>query len=137
MIGSVFSTITDTFDGINIKLKLYLVLFIIAIVLVSLLLDKVRKFIRGLDTAALGALFIWVSSKIPDVPAVKVLAEFLMTAGITLAAFGVVIFIVSKIFRPLRARRKYQASTPVVSKVVTKDEDNKEESSEEQSEPKE
>ena len=71
MIGSL-SAKASAFES---KLMLYIILGVVALVIVNLLLDGVRKFIRGLDTAALGALFIFLGYKASGFQLVNVLTE--------------------------------------------------------------
>ncbi len=75
MFGSLTSTVAAKAGALETKLILYIVLGIVAIVILNLLLDGVRKYIRGLDTAALGALFIWLGYKASEMALVNVLSN--------------------------------------------------------------
>ena len=50
-----FGSLTEKASSFEAKLALYIVAGVVALVIVNLLLDGIRKYIRGLDTAALGA----------------------------------------------------------------------------------
>ena len=95
------------------KLMLYIILGVVALVIVNLLLDGVRKFIRGLDTAALGALFIWLGYKSSTVQLVSVLTNLLYLIGGTLFISGVLIFI---ILMAIKRKRAVKRSGPPMPK---------------------
>ena len=106
MFGDLVSSIGDKADALRTKLILYIIVGIIVIVIVSVLLEGVRKVIRGLDTAALGALFFWLATKLDNVPVVAELARYLYAAGATLFIVGILVFIITKLFGRRRRRRK-------------------------------
>ena len=99
------------------KLMLYIILGVVALVIVNLLLDGVRKFIRGLDTAALGALFIWLGYKSSTVQLVSVLTNLLYLIGGTLFISGVLIFI---ILMAIKRKRAVKRSGPPMPKNAKK-----------------
>ena len=95
------------------KLMLYIILGVVALVIVNLLLDGVRKYIRGLDTAALGALFIFLGYKASEFKLVSVLTNLLYLIGGTLFVLGTLVFIVMRL---IRGRRKAMRSGPPMPK---------------------
>ena len=95
------------------KLMMYIILGVVAIVIVNLLLDPIRKYIRGLDTAALGALFIFLGYKASEFELVKALTNLLYLVGGVLAALGILIFVLKTI---RRAKRKARQSGPPMPK---------------------
>ena len=109
MIGSL-SAKASAFES---KLMLYIILGVVALVIVNLLLDPVRKYIRGLDTAALGALFIFLGYKASEFELVKALTNLLYLVGGLLFALGILIFIIKTI---RRAKRKARKSGPPMPK---------------------
>ena len=79
---------------------------IIAIVLLSLILDKVRKYIRGLDTAAIGALVFWLGYKVSQLAVPKGVAEIMVLAGATLFIVGLLVFIFKVVFKRKKSKNK-------------------------------
>ena len=99
MLGS----LTDKASSLETKLALYIVAGVIALVIVNLLLDGIRKYIRGLDTAALGALLIFVGYKAAELKLVSVLSNLLYLVGGTLFITGILIFVIKTIIKRKRA----------------------------------
>ena len=60
MLSSFLGTASASANSLESKLMLYIIAGIVILVIINLLLDSVRKYIRGLDTAALGVLFLWL-----------------------------------------------------------------------------
>ena len=58
-----FDLLNQHASAFETKLMMYIVIGVVVLVIVNLLLDPIRKYIRGLDTAALGALFIFLGYK--------------------------------------------------------------------------
>ena len=109
MLGSLVSTLARA-EGFKGKLILYIVAGIVVLVIISLLLDGIRKYIRGLDTAALGALLIWLGYEANKFALVKSLSDLLYLVGGTLVVVGLLVFIIIKLIRGKRkARDKYKA----------------------------
>lgn len=105
MFGSLISSIGDKKDALEFKLALYIVLGIVAIVVISLLLDSIRRFIRGLDTAALGALLLWIGHKASEIKIISIVSNLLYLIGGTLFAVGLLVFIVLTLFKRRRAKK--------------------------------
>ncbi len=98
-----FGSITEKASSLETKLALYIIAGVIALVIVNLLLDGVRKYIRGLDTAALGALLIFVGYKAAEIKLVSVLSNLLYLVGGTLFITGILIFVIKTIIKRKRA----------------------------------
>lgn len=110
MFESLISTFASRADGFKGKLIFYIIVGIVALVIISALLDGIKKYIRGLDTAALGALLIWLGYESNKIALVKSLSDLLYLVGGTLVVVGLLLFIIIKIIRAKRrARNKYQA----------------------------
>ena len=110
MFRSLVGPLAGGIDATKSKLILYIVAGIVALVIVSLLLDGIRKFIRGLDTAALGALFIWLGYEANKFALVKNLSDLLYLVGGTLVVTGLLVFIIIRLIRGKRkARDAYKA----------------------------
>ncbi len=108
MFGELIDLFRDNPEIFRSKLLLYVIAGIVAIVLLSLILDKVRKYIRGLDTAAIGALVFWLGYKASQLPAVpKGVAEIIVLAGAVLFIVGLLVFIFKVVFK--RKRRHKEA----------------------------
>ncbi|MBQ6439923.1 MAG: hypothetical protein IJJ06_07245 [Mogibacterium sp.] len=103
MFGSLISTMSGKAGSFESKLMLYIIGGVLALVIINLLLDGVRKFIRGLDTAALGALLIWLGYKASTLQLVSVLTNLLYLIGGTLFISGVLIFIIMTAIKRKRA----------------------------------
>lgn len=112
MFGSLISSLTENLDGFRTKAVLYLIAGVAVIVILSVLLDGVRKYIRGLDTAALGALFIWLGYEAAQYSLTKGAAIYMLAAGGTMAVLGILIFIISRSFRRSRKRKAVVESGP-------------------------
>ena len=98
-----FGSLTEKASSLETKLALYIVAGVIALVIVNLLLDGIRKYIRGLDTAALGALLIFVGYKAAELKLVSVLSNLLYLVGGTLFITGILIFVIKTIIKRKRA----------------------------------
>lgn len=108
MFGSLVSSYAA--EGFKGKLIFYIIVGIVALVIISALLDGIKKYIRGLDTAALGALLIWLGYESNKIALVKSLADLLYLVGGTLVVVGLLLFIIIKIIRAKRrARNRYKA----------------------------
>ncbi len=103
------------------KLMLYIVLGVVALVIVNLLLDGIRRFIRGLDTAALGALFIFLGFKASEFKLVSALTNLLYLIGGTLFVLGIIIFIIMTMIRRRRAVKRSGPPMPKHAKTSGKD----------------
>ena len=108
-----FDLLNQHASAFETKLMMYIILGVVAIVIVNLLLDPIRKYIRGLDTAALGALFIFLGYKASEYELVKALTNLLYLVGGVLAALGILIFVLKTI---RRAKRKARQSGPPMPK---------------------
>ena len=86
-------------DGTKTKVILFIVAGIVLIVLIGLLIDGIRKYIRGLDTAALGGLLLWLGYKNSENAATQSLSELMYIVGATLLVTGLLVFIIIKIIR--------------------------------------
>lgn len=123
MFGSLTAALVG--DGFKSKLILYIILGIVAIVIVSLLLDGIRKYIRGLDTAALGALLIWLGYQADKVALVRTLSDLLYLVGGTLAVVGLLVFIIMRMIKGKRkARNQYEAKHQEIVKEKKQEESN-------------
>ena len=110
MLGSLVSSFAGRADGFKGKMILYIIAGIVILVIVSALLDGIKKYIRGLDTAALGAILIWLGYESNKLALVKSLSDLLYLVGGTLVVAGLLLFIIIKIIRgKRRARNKYKA----------------------------
>ena len=119
MFGSLVSTFAGNADGFKGKLILYIIVGIVALVIVNLLLDGIRRYIRGLDTAVLGALLIWLGYQSDKIALVRTLSDLLYLVGGTLAVTGLVVFIITMIIRGKRnARDKYKAKHQELQKKM-------------------
>ena len=98
-----FGSLTEKASSLETKLALYIVAGVIVLVIVNLLLDGIRKYIRGLDTAALGALLIFLGYKAAEIKLVSVLSNLMYLVGGTLFVTGVLIFIIKTIIKRKRA----------------------------------
>lgn len=102
MFGSLVGSLVNTQDATKSKIIMYMVIAIAVIVIIGVLLDGVRRFIRGLDTAVLGGIFLWIAYKSWNIPVISALAEYLLAAGATLVAVGLIVFIINRIVRRKR-----------------------------------
>ncbi len=98
-----FGSLTEKASSLETKLALYIVAGVIVLVIVNLLLDGIRKYIRGLDTAALGALLIFLGYKAAELKLVSVLSNLLYLVGGTLFITGILIFVIKTIIKRKRA----------------------------------
>ena len=105
--GDLMEALTETLNGniesFTTKMAFYLIAGIVIIVIVSLLLDGIRRYIRGLDTAALGALFLWLGYKLSKHVIFQLVSTILLISGGTLFATGLLVFIIMRLFRRKRA----------------------------------
>ena len=88
------------------KLALYIVAGVIVLVIVNLLLDGIRRYIRGLDTAGLGAILIFLGYKASTVKLVSVLSNLLYLVGGTLFIAGIIVFIIMMMIKRKRAIKR-------------------------------
>ena len=108
MFGEIIDLFRDNPEIFRSKILLYVIAGIVAIVILSLILDRVRKYIRGLDTAAIGALVFWLGYKVSQLPAVpKGVAEIIILTGAVLFIVGLLVFIFKVVFK--RKRRHKEA----------------------------
>lgn len=117
MFGSLVSSLSKT-GVFKTKLILYIIIGIIVLVVISVLLDGIKKYIRGLDTAALGALLIWLGSISNKYALVKTLSDLLYLVGGTLVVVGLLVFVVIKVRRGKRRARKKQAMKQAAGKEL-------------------
>ncbi len=122
MFGSLISSLTDTKNSLEFKLTLFVIGAIVVLVIVNLLLDGIRKYIRGLDTAALGGILIWVGYKASGLAMISVVTKLLYLIGGTLLVVGLLVFILSKLFRRKRPAKQY-GGAPMPEKHLAKDKD--------------
>ncbi len=106
MFGDIIDLFRENPEIFKSKLLLYVIAGIIAIVLLSLILDKVRKYIRGLDTAAIGALVFWLGYKVSQLAVPKGVAEIMVLAGATLIIVGLLVFIFKVVFKRKKNKNK-------------------------------
>lgn len=86
----------------------YIVLLIVAVVLIGALLDGVRNMIKGLDTSLLGGLLVWIGYKVKDVPDAAGASTLIYVIGGTLIASGILVFILTRLYRHKRHVRIVQ-----------------------------
>ena len=98
-----FESLAAKASAFETKLVVYIIAGVVALVIVNLLLDGIRRYIRGLDTAALGALFIFLGYKATEFKLVSVLSNLLYLVGGTLFAIGILIFIIKTLVKRKRA----------------------------------
>ena len=115
-----FGSLTEKASSFEAKLALYIVAGVVALVIVNLLLDGIRKYIRGLDTAALGALLIFVGYKAAEIKLVSVLSNLLYLVGGTLFTSGILIFIIKTIVK--RKRAVVRSGPPMPKEMPPKEE---------------
>ena len=106
MFGDIIDLFRENPEIFKSKLLLYVIAGIIAIVLLSLILDKIRKYIRGLDTAAIGALVFWLGYKVSQLAVPKGVAEIMVLAGTTLIIVGLLVFIFKVVFKRKKNKNK-------------------------------
>lgn len=103
-----FDTILGALSSEVMALKIQVIVFVVlgtvALVLLSLLLDLVKKYIRGLDTALLGGILILAAKIAADHNVIKAVTDLLYLIAGTLIVTGIIIFIIS-----LSVRRKRKA----------------------------
>ena len=110
MFESLLAAVGEKSDPHELKLALYIVIGIVVLVILNTLIDGIRRHIRGLDTAALGALFIFLGYKAAGVKVVSILANLLYLVGGTLVAVGLLLFIILKLFRRDRKKKTAERS---------------------------
>lgn len=96
----------SAWDDFKMNVLLWVVVAIVAIILICTLFDGVRRAIRGLDVAAIGGLFIWIGTKIPDVPLLNDLKAPALYLGLGLVVLGVIVFIIAKTVGRKRQKKK-------------------------------
>ena len=129
-----FGSLAATAGSFESRLALYIVGGVIALVIINLLLDGIRRYIRGLDSAALGALLIFLGYKASELKLVSVLANLLYLIGGTLVAVGILVFVLMMIIKRKRAVKR---SGPPMPKDKTPKEPKSEESKSEGPQPEE
>ncbi len=129
-----FGSLAATAGSFESRLALYIVGGVIALVIINLLLDGIRRYIRGLDSAALGALLIFLGYKASELKLVSVLANLLYLVGGTLFAVGVLVFVLMMIIKRKRAVKR---SGPPMPKDKTPKEPKSEESKPEENQTEE
>ena len=105
MFDSILGALSSEVMAFKIQVIVFVILGTIALVLLGLLLDLIKKYIRGLDTAALGIILIIVG-KIAESRVVKGVSELLYLIGGTLIVSGIILFIIIKSIRHKRRVRK-------------------------------
>ena len=123
MFGSLFSNIGASAGSLESKLFMYVVAGVAALVIINLLLDGIRKYIRGLDTAALGGLFIWLGYKSAKLSLVNVLSHLLYLIGATLLIMGLIIFIIMMMIRRKRSSERGGPPMPKHAQTAEKAKD--------------
>ena len=106
MFGSLGNAVAAKAGALETKLALYIVGGIIALVIVNLLLDGIRRYIRGLDTAALGGIILWLGFESSKIAVVSVLKNLLYLVGGTLCITGLVVFVISMLVRSKRSAKR-------------------------------
>ena len=124
-----FGSLAATAGSFESRLALYIVGGVIALVIINLLLDGIRRYIRGLDTAALGALLIFLGYKASELKLVSVLTNLLYLIGGTLFAVGILVFVLMMIIKRKHAVKR---SGPPMPKDKTPKEPKSEESKSEE-----
>ena len=124
-----FGSLAATAGSFESRLALYIVGGVIALVIINLLLDGIRRYIRGLDSAALGALLIFLGYKASELKLVSVLTNLLYLIGGTLFAVGILVFVLMMIIKRKRAVKR---SGPPMPKDKTPKEPKSEESKSEE-----
>ena len=106
MFGSLANSVAAKANALETKLMLYIVAGIIVLVIVNILLEGVRRYIRGLDTAALGGIFLWLGYESSKLALVNVLTNLLYLVGGTLCVAGLIVFVITMVVRSKRAARR-------------------------------
>ena len=139
MVASIAGSMAGITQSLETKLTLYIVIFIVAVVIVNNLIDGIRSYIRGLDSAVLGGIFLYLAHRASDVALVKPLTGLLTLIGATLVITGLVIFIVTRAikakFRSRSAEREWDPKIEKKEKKAKKTEQADIEESAEQAEP--
>jgi membrane protein implicated in regulation of membrane protease activity len=99
MSGNLVSSLSGPKDSLEFKLILYIILGVVALVIIHVLIDGIRRYIIGLDSAVLGGLLVWLGIKAQDIAVISVVSNLLYLIGGTLLASGLVVFVLVKIFR--------------------------------------
>ncbi len=89
-------------DSLEFKHMVFIVLVVIGLVILSLILDSIRRVIRGLDITALGALFLWAGYEAAGMDVVDVISGILLLVGGTLVVSGLIVFVMIKVYRHKR-----------------------------------
>ena len=103
MFGSLANSVAAKANALETKLMLYIVAGIVVLVIVNILLEGIRRYIRGLDTAALGGIFLWLGFESSKIAVVSVLKNLLYLVGGTLCITGLVVFVISMLVRSKRS----------------------------------
>ena len=106
MFGSLANSVAAKANALETKLMLYIVAGIVVLVIVNILLEGIRRYIRGLDTAALGGIFLWLGFESSKIAVVSVLKNLLYLVGGTLCITGLVVFVISMLVRSKRSAKR-------------------------------
>lgn len=106
MFGSLANSVAAKANALETKLMLYIVAGIVVLVIVNILLEGIRRYIRGLDTAALGGIFLWLGYESSKIAVVSVLKNLLYLVGGTLCATGLVVFVITMLIRSKRSAKR-------------------------------
>ena len=106
MFGSLANSMAAKANALETKLMLYIVAGIVVLVIVNILLEGIRRYIRGLDTAALGGIFLWLGFESSKIAVVSVLKNLLYLVGGTLCITGLVVFVISMLVRSKRSAKR-------------------------------
>ena len=92
-------------NDLKTRIILYIIIGVIVLVLLGLLLDGIRHVVKGLDTALVGALVLWLGTKAGKAPVIGELSPYLSAAGWTLIAAGIIVFICTRVHRHRRRKK--------------------------------
>ena len=106
MSGNLVSSLSGPKDSLEFKLILIIILGVVALVIINVLIDGIRRYIIGLDSAVLGGLLVWLGIKAQDIAVISVVSNLLYLIGGTLLASGLVVFVLVKIFRHGRRQKE-------------------------------
>ena len=121
MFGSLIDSLTDGLDSFKTKAILYIVLAVFVLVILSVLLDGIRKYIRGLDTAVFGGLVIWLAYEANQYSLTKSAAVYIFAAGGALLVSGIIVFMISNSIRSSRNRRRTMDGPPMPEKHLAEE----------------
>ena len=77
MSGNLVSSLSGPKDSLEFKLILYIILGVVALVIIHVLIDGIRRYIIGLDSAVLGGLLVWLGIKAQDIAVISVVSNLL------------------------------------------------------------